>query len=168
MTLIVVLGVSNPGGYIWMTLWVCAMGGPLGALGLILWYGVHCGAYGLARSRGLHLRRTKRAWLGWITTPLAVLIMLSAILTDWPLRARFALSRPSFQSAAQAAVSGTSSRRIRFVGLYFVERTRVENGDVYFETGADMLDPAGFMYSPTRCTPSNPNFISQNWCTYSD
>ena len=95
----------------------------------------------------------------WYALPCAALVIISAMFSHWPMRARFALSESEFRKRALEFRQGdeyeTGPER---VGLYWVKRIRrLPNGDIGFMTGASLIDPVAITYCP-----SNPKSIPLN------
>ncbi len=82
----------------------------------------------LPRASSAHLR------LGLAPALLAFLIFTGA--TDWPLRLRFALSRPALRAAADAQLAvGHGTYEPQWIGLYYVSAVLLSNsGGVFLDT----------------------------------
>ncbi len=118
----------------------------------------------------LHKRHAGR----WFVAPICFLVVVSAIITPWPLMLRFGLSRPAFEAAVRDVQSGKGGVNGR-IGLYFVRRvtwntTNPAGSTILFETGSDFFDPVGFMFDPVR-DRTRTDIIQQlgpQWYTYID
>ena len=88
--------------------------------------------------------------VAWILPPLLVVLIAPAIVADLPLRARFAASRGSLDSAALDVLArGSTERdtRSRWLGFYLVRGIEVEAGAARFVVGESGFgDAQGFAY----------------------
>jgi hypothetical protein len=107
-------------------------------------------------------RPTTSQIAAWLALPVIVLAAAIAVALDAPMRARFELSRPAMDSAAQDVLSGRRDpQTIDRIGLWEVERSERARGTFRFlvkESG--LFDPVGFAYSP-RGRP--PNFSEDSY-----
>ena len=107
-------------------------------------------------------RRPRR----WIVPAVCVLLVVSAEVTRWPLRARFHFSRPAFEQATRNIQNGTQSNLgAQRIGLYHVQAVEVwPDGRICFVTGDTIGDPAGFEYNPAN-PPGNRMFpqLAPRW-----
>lgn len=110
----------------------------------------------------LRRRPTTGQIAAWLALPVIVLAAAIAVALDAPMRARFELSRPAMDSAAQDVLSGRRDpQTIDRIGLWEVERAERARGTFRFlvkESG--LFDPVGFAYSP-RGRP--PNFSEDSY-----
>lgn len=95
----------------------------------------------------------------WILIPVCLVLIASSLLTSWPLRLRFELSRAALNRAADnytptAPNQFLTVRRPSWIGLFRVESVSLpEAGVHFFETGSKfMFDGAGFI----RVDPAEP------------
>jgi len=75
--------------------------------------------------REMQPARSPRAWRWWIT-PICVLVAVSALFNQWPLHARFALSRSAFEEEVRAFRASNPPNKALvavggYLGLYYVE-----------------------------------------------
>jgi len=77
-------------------------------------------------------------------------------------RVRFQLSEPALTAYAKAPKASDTPLRL---GLYTVQRVRIEKEGVVFELGGRFLDTVGFIYSPQR-TPDKAQ-IQGPWFEWS-
>lgn len=109
----------------------------------------------------------RRSWR-WAITPSAVLIVISVIVFDWPLKVRFHQSKEALQQAAYAVLDGTiPNMGPQTIGLYRVEKIEVLRIDgvpqaVKFITGWS-FDPLGFAYRPNDPWPNSPDRLERCW-----
>jgi hypothetical protein len=102
-----------------------------------------------------------KQWWRWVVPPLVVILMFSG---DWPMRLRFAISRPAFERAARAALVGNPPATPGWVGSYYVERVyAAPEGIVYFQTGYDFADYVGFVYRPEETTAKGYQRLAPAW-----
>lgn len=124
---------------------------------------------------GWRPRRKRRVWR-WAILPVCSVLFASALLIDWPLELRFALSRKALEQEALAtAGSGEESRRARWIGLYYVRAIRTRRTDppaVLFVTNeSHVLDEiftmreleAGFCYRPVGPGPRSIESLGGGW-----
>jgi hypothetical protein len=92
---------------------------------------------------------------GWAVTPLCIVILASAWTTAWPLRLRFAVSKPAFESKVLALQGGKDTHMsAQWIGLYRVQRIELLDPDVIcFETVTIWGDRLGFAFDPHRRLP---------------
>lgn len=85
------------------------------------------------------------SWLRWIVTPLCLLTLCSAMLTCWPMRVRFWLSREAFEVAVRKIEVGADPRSLMGrIGLYRVRSIQpYASGGLYFQTGTSGWDRVG-------------------------
>ncbi|TWT42054.1 hypothetical protein RAS1_31810 [Phycisphaerae bacterium RAS1] len=88
----------------------------------------------------------------WVILPLCAILLISAGLTEWPLRLRFRLSRGALERAAKAALAGRPPHCPRLIGAYYVERVMVSGTVVEIVTGQSIIDPTGFEYNDAVTT----------------
>jgi hypothetical protein len=89
-------------------------------------------------------------WLRWFVLPVCVAVLISAVISLWPMRIRFHLSLEAFDDAAYSVQSGKAPGGLpRQIGSYRVMDVRLtQPGDVFFLTGYSGLDRVGFLYRP--------------------
>ena len=118
-------------------------------------YAVRTGAALLKRAaRGAHTPAAPdpRRWR-WLVTPLCVVLVVAATLTDWPMRVRFLVSLPAFQAAATRSLGRTPRwTGPQRIGLYRIEGIMSDApGAVYFKTIGRPRYPrtfVGFVFRP--------------------
>jgi len=85
----------------------------------------------------------------WLVPPLCALLIPSAMLSYWPLRVRFALSRPTFDTVVQGIQDGSHSNLGRqTVGLYSIDFIQQDRGRIILSTGCNIVGPVGMVYAP--------------------
>jgi hypothetical protein len=101
----------------------------------------------------------------WAAAPVCVALLVSAFLSNWPLRTRFALSRSAFERAARQYADVAPYTRVeRWVGWYYVSYLEgYDTAGVSFVTGDDGFDPVGFAYRADDPRPSDPDRIAPCW-----
>ncbi len=84
-------------------------------------------------------------WLRWAIVPICLALIFSAMLTSWPMRLRFELSRGAFEDAVRKLNAGTDPKTLTGrIGLLPVRRiTQYGVGGVYFQTGLAGWDRVG-------------------------
>jgi hypothetical protein len=146
---------------------VVAWGGPLFAFAVFVDYlGRVLSARDRRREAGPKPTRPgrKRFHL-WLVAPMCAAVILTSAATRWPLRARFALSRPALEEAALACVSGEPTPRCpRWIGLYRVLAIRSGGpGVVRLATGAALHDCGFAFYDGGPLIPGDPQ-LPPGWC----
>lgn len=101
-------------------------------------------------------------WKRWSIWPVLVgavaclAIVSSVLLTQWPLRAAYAVSRPSLERLASDAREGRPSSRPQLAGLFLVERVEInKHGIVCLWTTPNPGGDAGFVQSAPDRLPFN-------------
>jgi hypothetical protein len=90
----------------------------------------------------------------WLLAPICIVAIVAAVGTSWPLRVRFAISRPALERAAAEALAGRNPAGDRWIGLYYVERIEAPgNTAFWFRTGDGFIDPVGFEYDLSSAGP---------------
>lgn len=125
----------------------------------------------IARRRSTHSCQSRDrivtvASLKWMTTPLLVVLVTSAVVFDWPLRLRFALSRGAFKRAVDTYASGQPVASCPgLLGFYHVRRVyEIEPGTLFFEVGPDFTDIVGFVYrGRTSTTGRAHRYVGYGW-----
>ncbi len=86
----------------------------------------------------------------WAVRPVVVMILASAILTNWPMRVRFHLSLPAFERVVQEIEADpTTKTDPQWISLYHIRRIeRGQGGSIGFVIGTALSDPVGFLYDP--------------------
>jgi hypothetical protein len=144
---------------------------------LVLWL---CADYAIRVAARLYVRHrllpheasnpTPRKWR-WAVAPVAALLVVSALMTAWPMRIRFHFSLSAFDQAVEDIRSGAKTNMgPQRIGLYHVKRIAPEpDGRIRFVTGTSIIDPVGFCYDPkvghrgglsVRLTP---NWYATEW-----
>ena len=138
---------------------------------LCLDYAGHVTATRNDRERALGDRATasRREKWRWIVTPVCIVLITSAWLTDWPLRSRFLLSRSELTKVVDQVQRGANPLAIRGrYGLFRVSFAyKYKSGAIFLRTGSSGFDSVGFLYSPSD-TPGkwkNAKRLSRNWFT---
>ncbi|MCH8146875.1 MAG: hypothetical protein IH987_02645 [Planctomycetes bacterium] len=102
----------------------------------------------------------------WVATPLCLAVLVSGIVTSWPLRRRFELSRIAFEDVIRKVESGAvPSTLTGRIGLMPVRRIiRYGTGGVYFQTGVSGFDRVGldFCSSDNGCQYGQ-TALHRNW-----
>lgn len=114
--------------------------------------------------------RTHRSRSRWLPLPIAIMFLISVMVTDWPLRLRFAASKGAFDDAAKKALAGQFTAPCR-VGLYQIEEVEVRASNsgarmVFFTTGWGFLDPAGFMFVEGGASQLGRINLTSEWTTF--
>ena len=99
------------------------------------------------RARDTRCHRRMIAVLG------CFIVGILAVATDWPLRVRFALSRPAMERAVRDINRGTwNANRPRYVGLFRIRSVysgASRTNGIYFEVDHDFANYVGFVYRRT-------------------
>ncbi len=120
-------------------------------------------------TRGRYITRHGQPYRGagrwrWYAIPVLILIASSSVLTDWPVRLRFWMSRSALESAARMHVAtGTSMTQPQWIGVYRIEEIVTSADGVFFVTGSWFGDQEGFMYRPDDPEPATPNRLAPKW-----
>lgn len=109
-----------------------------------------------------------RRWLG---VPLCGLVILSAMFSSWPLRARFNFAQAHFENALNLYRAGAAPQSLLGkCGLFDVIYIHpFSDGRLFFQTGDSGLDKVGILYSPVdrprrrRETRLAPNWYTDMW-----
>ena len=89
--------------------------------------------------------RNSRSWR-WLITPLLIGAICCAVPTDWPLHARFRLSRPALERVAKSQTGNSGGAQ--WIGLYRIkEVSRVFPNACIFVID-NSFEPVGFVYHP--------------------
>lgn len=155
-----------------MALTVC--GAPLYVLVLLLDYGLRIAVRtGYGRHFDELSQQPEKSPKKWAVAPLCLAVLLSIGVFDFPLRIRFALSRPALERAAEAYLDGTRTNTGgQWIGLFRVEKISVNKSipgppHVFFETGFTLIDEIGFLYAPNRKGNAlTPDVLPDPWYIY--
>lgn len=141
-----------------MTLWAYSVPGSYFFVSIMLFFVwillaiVWIGRFGFVLARR---QPTTREIAAWLALPVLVVATAAAVLADAPFKARYELSRPAMDRAAQSVLAGhRDPAAIEQIGLWEVDRAEKVPGGFRFlvkETG--FLDPVGFAYSPHGAPP---------------
>jgi len=119
----------------------------------------------------------------WAILPVAALLLASATLYPWPLRVRFALSRPALEAEIQrlrVIPQQDPNRPVDFprgpslVGSYTIIHRRVARDTsgavtrIELATGGFLFGTWGFSYNPRSTAPSNSPALPLGWSVYID
>jgi hypothetical protein len=123
------------------------------------------------RRRWRTARTRSPAWR-WAVTPLSGLLLASAVLTDWPLRLRFALSQSAFLEAMSAYYQHPDRPpRDKWIGWYRVRMLQPHGDGVVLNTREGHDEALGFAYSPSGTPPAEAGEtlrpIAPSWFVYS-
>ena len=168
MTCLVVHNASTPVHY--LTSVTCFA--TVFTLALVVDLLVRVGAALLARRHALPVSSyasPRRRWW-WLALPAFVLLLLSIHATEWPLRARFGLSRSAFERVLLGLQAGTHTNRgYQRIGLYTVKEIEGIPPNCCFITGVNWVDPVGFTYNPAL-SGSGPTCVrvAPGWFTHED
>jgi hypothetical protein len=101
----------------------------------------------------------------WIVTPACVLVLLTALTWNWPLRLRFAASRSALEAAAKQYAGAPAYTKIgRRAGLFYLQFLRSSGpNEVCFVVGDSGIDPIGFAYRPDDPRPNDPGRLAPCW-----
>lgn len=124
-----------------------------------------------------HLRNKRRdAWIS-LSMSLSLIVVLSAITTRWPLHARFAASRSSFERTARdfgahsSSHGGYDAMQGKIIGVYYVVSAIRHRGaaQVRFYVGGLPFSSDGFLYDP-ECIGHNgcQESLGQGWWTFQE
>jgi len=152
--------------------WLIGLAGAL-LLGLV-WLCLLVGW--LWEHRGTSKAEAQVRW--FLVAPAMVAVALGLVLGPAPLKARWALSRGSFQDAAEQALErppaglGTDQQRI---GAYWVDAVQVSDGMVFFVIGHGWWAENGFVYVADDASDSQQALaahgldepLGDGWFTYS-
>ncbi|MCB9854451.1 MAG: hypothetical protein H6818_02105 [Phycisphaerales bacterium] len=110
---------------------------------------------------GTSSRRGKRRWC---VLPLCVCLIVSLGLWNWPLHARFALSRTAFDHMRTKINAGANPPSgYIWIGLYRVQIHDID-GEILFSTGHALVDEYGFIHGkPTKCPVAVVERCAGNW-----
>ncbi|WP_406317089.1 hypothetical protein OHA77_07765 [Streptosporangium sp. NBC_01639] len=140
--LVLLYGVSAPGGYFMETMF----GGFLGLVLVIVW----APRFVVALCRADGRPGLRRHWTRWAAAPLMGVAVIGLVHFDVPYTARFALSETSLERYAQAVAAGTEPEiQEKTVGLFSlasIERTGT--GARFRVRGTGFLSSYGFAWSP--------------------
>lgn len=101
------------------------------------------------RRRWRTARMHSDAWR-WVVTPLCGMVLASAVVTDWPLRLRFALSQSAFFDATAMHFRHPDARPDdKWIGWYRVREVRPHGDGVVLTTRGGGREELGFIYIPT-------------------
>ena len=77
---------------------------------------------------------------------LSLVVAISVMVTHWPMRLAFELSRATFERQAAIIATGAGAKTPMRVGPYLVHQSGVKpRGSVYFWTNANSAGPVGFV-----------------------
>jgi hypothetical protein len=124
------------------------------------------------KGRGISVR--------WFVAPACAVIAASALLTEWPLAARFGASRAEFERTATKVLAAASKPvdplsyfgehvpADRWVGWYYVQLIRVDSvrGTVEFIIDGSSMAWWGFYFDPTGRTGFASKPIIPAWYPY--
>jgi hypothetical protein len=158
---------------------VCASGGTLFAdiviclylpvlVGLLIEFVVRVRAALRARQCATSfLPASRRGPWRWAILPSVTLLLVSSCIDPWPLRARFALSRPAFERVVRELDAGAHpNRRKQSIGLYSITSIRGSvGGPWYFALPAD-LQRRSFVYNPQRQFAAVYRELAPSWFIY--
>ena len=103
-----------------------------------------------------------RRWTAW---PLLVVVVVGLVLFRVPLYARFFVSLPWLEAAANRA--GAPHATERWIGLFHVNDVTVEETGTYFETSDGVYCESGFVFCGRDQTPANSWRLWGRWRCYS-
>lgn len=90
----------------------------------------------------------------------AAVVVLTAMLTSWPLRVAFAVSRAEFERQTDQLTAGNATRIPCRMGLFVVRKIEIDrNGDVFFWTSTGPSGAIGFV----KCLDKSAVPKSNNW-----
>ncbi|MCP4248820.1 MAG: hypothetical protein GY778_17385 [bacterium] len=153
LTLCVVVACSSPSDYFPISCLAYFIIGPGVVLGLLVdWVRCLSSVSYSGGSVDAPPSVTKRRRWAWAATPVALLLIVSALASPWPTWVRFAMS----ESAFERAITDRSDDSGGLVGFYSVSRiNRYKNGAIFFKTGPAFMDEAGFAYLPKGELPEH-------------
>ncbi len=135
----------------------------LGVDPLILWFGGFITApcllilLGIATIPAIPLARRTRVWAF-----VAVLTLISIVVTDWPFRISFTLHRPALQRYVDSIRSGKTPAATGSVniGLFMINRVEIAKGNIGLQlTG----DTGGGTYLVHRAPGNTWTWYNTNW-----
>lgn len=93
----------------------------------------------------LHSRVDVRKWL---FAPVVTIVVVIALVTNWPEKLRFALSVSAFNNAlTKIQTKDPASVPGQWIGLYYVTRvSRQVDGALFLEVGLDLTDIVGLVF----------------------
>jgi hypothetical protein len=147
---------------------------------LVIDYALHAvTALVFRRSQLEKVRHDDRAPWRWLVLPVGLALALSARATQWPLHARFDVSRAALQNAAQDLLKATPTtstsqtyvlpiRQDRWIGWYYVVSTRVSPDlpAVEFITGGSSITWWGFVWDPGKRHEFSYQNVAPDWYVY--
>jgi hypothetical protein len=107
---------------------------------------------------------TPRHWR-WVAGPVCLALIGSALLTNWPLWARFVASRSALEAAAKQYANTAAYTPInRWAGLFYLEYVySFKANEVRFVVGDTGIDPIGFAYRPDDPRPNDRDRLAPCW-----
>ena len=97
--------------------------------------------------------RTLRQWFIGITV---LSVLLTVPTSNWPLRAVYAISRPSLDQAAERLRAGETLATPRFIGMVFVREAKLKQGRIVcLWTDPSPSGPVGFVQTTPDDLPFN-------------
>lgn len=144
---LLIYSTSFPGFAFWLML----LGALLAALGAFIWVARLIG-YLLAHRRD-RVRSPVSRW--FLVAPAAGALVVLAMFSGLPLRARWAIAKPDFERALAAAPPANHGRWQAFdppdrVGTYLIRRgARVGDAVIFYEQEGAFMNDAGFAYLPS-------------------
>ncbi len=99
----------------------------------------------------------------------SVALTISVLVTHWPLRLSYSLSKASLNRIAKQVTSGTKALSPQSASVFSVTRADVDNGLVCLWIDEDMGEPIGFVQGSlnkikARFPDYNIIVLDGNWC----
>jgi len=94
--------------------------------------------------------RRRPLGLADVVAPVVILVVGALVVFDAPLQARYRLSRSAMDATAKRVITHPEQgRTIHRIGLWRTDRVeKIPGGTRFTVTGAELIDEAGFAYSP--------------------
>jgi hypothetical protein len=106
----------------------------------------------------------RNGYYAWISIALCLACMVSVIVTQWPVRLAFVVSRPSLECLAERIESGQVVVQPQRAGLFLIRSAGIRPGGVvYLWTDPDPGAPIGFV----RCSRDQLQTCVNTWFSIS-
>ncbi len=88
----------------------------------------------------------------WLVLPVATTLVLTALLSGWPMFLRFSISKSAFEQTVDRLKKDEDIGEPPYtIGAFQIEAVVLgENGEIHFDTGRVATDPAGITYDPAN------------------
>ncbi len=94
------------------------------------------------------------------------MLVVTGMVTNWPMQIRFHFSLPAFEQVAQGIRSGaTVNTGPQWIGLYYVERIVPGRDEaIGFATGTDVYDTVFYYELPPSYLIGPDRPLTRDWC----